>query len=143
MSKVKLIVCKGYGSELRPYESETGEVIDASITVPDTHDILAVVRTDFDADEDGSRRSNDAIDPVVRYERINNLVGRMCTLLDSMMSDPKQRKAAKDLFRQMAWDWYNGQTDFTVTEIWRKDKFPKTTAMQKQEHEELFGKSAQ
>lgn len=141
MSKVKLIVCEGYGSEQRPYKTETGKVIDLDVRVPDTHDILALVRTDFDAEEDGSRRSSDAIDPIVRYEQINVLVGRLLTLVDSMFADPKQRKAAKDLFRQTAWDWYTGQTsDLTVMDIWRKHKFPKTTAMQKQELDEMFGK---
>jgi hypothetical protein len=139
MSQVKLIVIEGYGSEQRPYKTETGKVIDLGVRVPDTHDILAVVRTDFDVEADGSKRSNDAIDPVIRYERINDLVGKLLTLVDSMFSDPKQRKAAKDLFKQVAWDWYNAQTDLTVTEIWRKDKFPKTAAMQKQEFEEVFG----
>src|SRR5258708_2927256 len=123
MSKVKLIVCEGYGSEQPPYKTETGRVVDLDVKEPDTHDILALVRSDFDVEADGSKRSNDAIDPVVRYEKINNLVGRMFTLLDSMLSDPKQRKAAKDLFMQMAWDWYHGQTDdLTVTDIWRKDR---------------------
>lgn len=141
MSQVKLIVCEGYGSEQRPFNSETGAVIDLNVNVPDTHDILAVVRSDFDVDEDGSRRSNDAIDPVVRIEKIGNLVGRLRTLVDSMFSDPKQRKAANDLFTQAAYDWYHGQTDFTVDEIWRKDRFPKTAVMQKQELEEVFVKS--
>lgn len=142
MSRVKLVVCEGYGGEQRPYKTETAKVLDLGVRVPDTHDILAVIRSDFDTDADGCRRTNDAVDPVIRYERINNLVGKIFTLLDSMLSDPKQRKAAKDLFMQMAWDWYHGQTDGTVNDAWRKDKFPKTTAMQRQEHDEIFGYSA-
>lgn len=141
MSKVKLIVCEGYGSERRPWRLGEGKVIDLGIEVPDTHDILAVIRSDFDVDEDGSRRVDDDINPVVRYERINDLVGKLLTLVDSMFSDPKQRKAAKDLFTQTAWSWYSGQTSDSVVEVWREDKFPKTTKMRKQELEEVFGKN--
>jgi len=138
MSKVKLIVCEGYGSDQRPYKTSEAKVIDLGLRVPDTHDILAVIRTDFDIDEDGSWRASDNIDPVIRYERINDLVGVLLTLVDSMFADPKQRKAAKDLFMQAAWNWYNAQaTDsMVISETWRKDKFPKTAAMQKQELEE-------
>src|SRR4030081_264432 len=90
MSKVKLIVCEGYGSEQRPYKSAEGKVIDLDVRVPDTHDILAVVRSDFDVQEDGSKQSSNTIEPIVRPEHINNLIGNLLTLLDSMFSDPKQ-----------------------------------------------------
>lgn len=143
MSQVKLIIREGYGGEQRPYKAETGKVIDLNVRVPDTHDIVALVRTDFDVEDDGSRRTNDAINPVVRYERINDLIGKLLTLVDSMFSDSEQRKAAKDVFKQCVWDWYSGQTDPGVIDIWRKGKFPKTAAMQEKEHEEVFGKTEQ
>ena len=141
MSQVKLIVCKGFGSETRPFEGEA-EVIDTGIRVPEDHEILSVIRTDFDADEHGDRQSSDDMDPVLHIRQVNGLIGRVLTLGDALFSDPKQRKAAKDLLRQAVWDWYTSQNDtMLVTEAWRRDKFPKTTAMQKQEHEEIFGKT--
>ena len=124
MSQVKLIVHEGYGGKYSAYTGE-GAVIDLGIRVPDTHDILAVVRSDFDVEQDGSKRSNDAIDPVVRYEKINNLVGRLVTLVDSMFSDPEQRKAAKDLFTQTTWNWYQAQVNDFALQTWRDDKASK------------------
>lgn len=123
MSKVKLIVCEGYGSQGRPRIGGTERVIDLKLEVPDNQDIMGVVRYDFNVEEDGSKRSNDALDPVIRYERINNLVGRLLTQVESIFADKEQRDAAKDLFKQIAWDWYMGQSD-ELTEPWRLNKFP-------------------
>lgn len=127
MSKVKLIVCEGYGSQAKPYSMGTEKVIDIGLRVPETYDIKGIVRTDFDEEWDErlkekTRRVSDAIDPVVRYERINDLVGKLLTLVDAMFPDREQRKAAKDLFKKTAWDWYMGQSD-GLTEPWRLDKF--------------------
>lgn len=124
MSKVKLIVCEGYGSQGKPRVGGTEKVIDLKIEVPDTYDIMGVIRTDFDVESDGSKRSSDELDPVIRFERINDLVGKLLTQVDAVFSDPKQRKAMKDLFRQIAWNWYMAQSD-ELTEPWRLDKFPK------------------
>lgn len=119
MSKVKLIICEGYGSQGRPRIDGTEKVIDLKLAVPDTHDIMGVVRFDFDEEPDGSKRVSDAIDPVVRYERINDLVGKTLTILDSASAN----QATKDLVKQACWNWYTGQSD-QLTESWRLDKFP-------------------
>ena len=123
MSKVKLIVCEGYGNQGIPRIGGTERVIDLNLEVSDTHDIMGVVRYDFDVDSKGESRSNDAIDPVVRYERINTLVGKVLSIIDAAISDPDQRKAVKDLAKGACWNWYTGMSD-ELTEPWRLDKFP-------------------
>jgi hypothetical protein len=123
MSKVKLIICEGYGNQGKPRIGNTEKIIDLGIEVPDTHDIMGVVRYDFDAEPNGDVRSNDELDPVIRYERINTLVGKLLTVIDATIVDKEQRQAQKDLFKQIAWDWYMGQRDELV-EPWRLDKFP-------------------
>lgn len=119
MSKVKLIICEGYGSQGRPRIGGTEKVVDLKIEIPDTHDIMGVVRTDFDAEPNGDVRSSDALDPVIRYERINDLVGKVLTILDAASAN----QATKDLVKQACWNWYTGQSD-ALTEPWRLDKFP-------------------
>lgn len=119
MSKVKLIVCEGYGNQGRPRIDGTEMVIDLKLEVPDTHDIMGVIRTDFDKEADGSKRMSDALDPVVRYERINDLVGKVLTILDAANAN----QPTKDLVKQVCWSWYTGQND-ALTEPWRLDKFP-------------------
>lgn len=109
MSKVKLVVCEGYGSSKRPYITENAEIIETNIEVPDTHDIVSLIRTDFDVESDGAKRVNDEIDPVMRHEAINGLVGRLLTVIDATFSDLEQRKAQKDIVMKVCWDWYNAQ----------------------------------
>lgn len=123
MSKVKLIIQEGYGSNYRPYIGGTDEVIDLKIEVPDTHDIKGIVRTDFDKEKDGSVRTNDELTPVIRHDRVNDLVGKLMTLADASFTDKEQRKAFKDILMQIPWTWYTGQTE-SLTEPWRGDKFP-------------------
>lgn len=36
---------------------------------------------------------------------VGNLEGKILTITDASVSDPEQRKALKDLFRQTIWDW--------------------------------------
>lgn len=36
---------------------------------------------------------------------INNLVGRMLTVVDASISDQEQRKALKDIVKQNVWSW--------------------------------------
>lgn len=114
MSKVKLVICKGYGSGNRPYETEDSRVIDTGIEVPDTHDIVSLIRTDFDVEEDGSKRVSDEVDPVMRHEAINGLVGKLLTIVDATFTDIEQRKAQKDIVMQACWDWYNAQGEHIV-----------------------------
>lgn len=109
MSKVKLVICEGYGSNQRPYLTEEAKVIDTGIEVPDTHDIVTLIRSDFDKDEDGTVRVSDEVDPVVRHEAINGLVGKLLTLVDATFTDVEQRKAQKDLVMKTCWEWYSGQ----------------------------------
>lgn len=119
-----MIIVKGYGSMGIPREMGTERVIDLDIDVPDTHDIVGIIRTDFDPEADGSVRSSDELTPSVRYERINDIVGKLLTLADASFSDKEQRKAFKDLLKQIPWDWYEAQREGMV-EAWRLDKFPR------------------
>ncbi len=50
----------------------------------------------------------------VRTSDIRYLEGSLLTLIEAMMSDPAQRKAAKDLIRQTLWDWANVKFDTAV-----------------------------
>ena len=124
MSKVKLITCEGYGSEKRPRIGGTEKVINIEIEIPDTHDITGIVRYDFDPETNGDKRLNDDINPIIKYECINNLVGKLLTIADASFTDVEQRKAFKDLLKQAAWNWYWAQSE-SLTEPWRLDKFPK------------------
>jgi len=110
MSTVTLVTVEGYGGQGIPRVTSSEKYVETGIRVPETHDIMAVVRDDFDPDEDGNRRGNRAIDPVVRYERINDLMGKILTLVDASTADAAQRKAQKDLFKQAVWGWYESQT---------------------------------
>lgn len=122
MSKVKLIVFEGYGSDRSPFVNNNAEVT-SDLQVPETYSIQGLVRTDFDGDKDGSRRTSDELLPVIDVGAINHLVGRIMTLADSMFSDKEQRKAAKDLLMRELWDWHGAEIEL-LTEPWRKDKFP-------------------
>jgi hypothetical protein len=115
MSKVKLIV-DSYGSL-----PGMGRVIDINLKLDEKEKVAGVIRTDFDTDEHGSTRVSDDINPVVPYEYINTLVGRLLTLIDASTVDKEQRQAQKDLFKQIAWDWYQSYGD-NLTPPWRKDK---------------------
>lgn len=43
---------------------------------------------------------------LVSYEALQNLEGKLLTLIDASFQDKEQRKAVKDMFRRMFWfDW--------------------------------------
>lgn len=120
MSKVSLVVCEGYGNQGAPRLSGTEKIIDLKMRVPETQDIMGVIREDFDPESSGDKRMSAAIDPVIRYERINNLVGKLLTLVDAAFIDIEQRKAMKDLVTQNCWDWYTSQQQEVVS-VWQKN----------------------
>jgi hypothetical protein len=55
----------------------------------------------------------------VSYEALQNLEGKVLTLIDASISDKEQRKAMKDLFRNIYWfQWISNS-------MWRgKNPFP-------------------
>lgn len=114
MSKVKLIVRK-HGS------LDDGRVVDIDLRVPESENVIGIIRTDFDTADDGSSRASDNIDPIVPYERINDLVGRLLTMIDATFTDKEQREAMKDLYKQIAWDWYGKQKE-PLHRPWDKDR---------------------
>jgi len=123
MAKIKLITQEGYGTERNPFIGGSEKVITLEQTLGKNEHIRGVVIYDFDIEEDGSRRGNDDILPVVPYEYINNLVARLLKVVDASYPDGEQRKAVRDLIMGEAWAWYHGQTD-SLIEPWRKDKYP-------------------
>lgn len=109
MPKVKLRIVEGYGTAANPYIGGTQADRETSIVLKDNEHIRAVVLSDFTPDKDGSVRSGIEEIPVIPYEFINHLVGKLLTVSDAAFSDVEQRKAFKDLFTQSVWQWYNGQ----------------------------------
>src|SRR3990167_1178817 len=99
MSRVKLLV-RPKGNSLGSYK-----VIEIDQNIANDVKVEAVVQTDFDPAEDGSRQTSDNLDPVVYVENMNNLTGRILTIADAAFQDPEQRKAAKDLLTKATWDW--------------------------------------
>lgn len=114
MSKVKLIV----GSLSIPND---GAVIRTGVSVPEDQRIVGIIRTDFDPASDGSVRASDDLDPVISYERINDLVGKLLTMIDATFTDKEQRQAMKDLYKQIAWDWYQNQQQ-PLQRPWENDR---------------------
>ncbi len=123
MSKVKLLVVEGGGTNSSPYIGGTERIIDLNVTIPENENIVEIIRYDFDTNEKGETRSNDDLQPVVTLSHINGLVGKVLTIVDASFSDPEQRKAAKDLLKDSIYGWYMSQGDM-FTDTWRKDKFP-------------------
>ena len=74
----------------------------------------------------------------VKYEfytpHISHLEGRMLTLVDASISDPEQRKALKDLFRQDIWTWAMGNNQATHDPHNHVDNDPD---IQRAKHEEV------
>jgi hypothetical protein len=114
MSRVKLVITEGYGTYTNPFIGDAS-VIDLDLKVPDTHNIIGVVRTDFDPGKDGSVRTSDDTAPIVYTAGINHLVGKLLTLADAAFNDQEQRKAFKDLVIQTTWDWYWGNSNTPVS----------------------------
>lgn len=114
MSKVKLIV-----KEFRALDN--GHVVETEVRVPEHQQVIGIIRTDFDPAEDGTTRASDDLAPVIPYERINDLVGKLLTQVEASIVDDTQRQAMKDLFKQIAWDWYTSQSK-ELHEPWRESR---------------------
>lgn len=123
MSKVKLITQEGFGTEANPFIGGSEKVLTLDIQLQPNEHIRGVVIYDFDIEEDGSRRSSDDIMPVVPYEFINGLVGKLMGVIDASLPEGTQHDAVRTLIMDKAWDWYHGQTE-SLVDPWRKDKFP-------------------
>lgn len=109
MTKVKLRVVEGYGTNQNPYIGGTGREVETDVILKDNEHVRAITLYDFPIEENGSQRASDDVIPVIPYEFINHLVGKVLTVADASFSDPEQRKAVKDLFTQAVWQWYEGQ----------------------------------
>ena len=114
MSKVKLITEK-------KNQLGFGELVSTDVEVPEDVTIIGLARSDFEPATDGSRRVNDDIVPIIHMQSINNLVGKLMTQVEASTPDPEQRKASKDIFRQIAWEWYTNHIE-NLTRAWRFDK---------------------
>lgn len=114
MSKVKLIV-DGINSP------DFGKVSEVVLTLKEGERVRGIVETDFEPNDKGERQVSDNLDVVVYIGDINNLVGRIKTLIEASTSDPEQRKAAKDVFNNEIWSWYTGRSE-ALGRAWRFDK---------------------
>ena len=121
MSKVKLIVEKRNSLD---FGYVSGEVL----PLKEGERVRGIVETDFEPDENGDQRVSDGLDVVIYIEDINNLVGRIKTLIEASTSDPEQRKAAKDVFNNEIWSWYTGRSE-TLSRAWRHDKGYETNVL--------------
>ncbi len=69
----------------------------------------------------GDRRS-----PVVQPNEMNGLVGKLLTLTDATFTDTVQRKAQKDVLRELLWDWRRSTADYQMSDVeqgWRPDGY--------------------
>lgn len=123
MSKVKLLVVEGNGSNYSPYIGGTEKVLHTTIELPEHLNIVQVIRCDFEADKNGNRRASDDIQPIITLDHMNSLVGKVLTIIDATFTDPEQRKASKDLLKETMYNWYMSQGE-AFTDTWRRDKFP-------------------
>lgn len=114
MSKVKLIMDERNSLDF-------GKVSDVVLTLKEDERVRGIVETDFEPNDKGERQTSDNLDPVIYIEDMNNLVGRIKTLVEASISDPEQRKAAKDVFNNEIWGWYTGRSE-TLGRAWRFDK---------------------
>lgn len=119
MSRVKLLV--------RPSNS-LGEykVIEVREHIDNDVKVEAVVKTDFDPEEDGSRQVSDMLSPVIHIENMNTLTGKVLTIADASFQDPEQRKAAKDLLTKAMWEWYHNTKEYSGR-YWHKVRKDYTT----------------
>lgn len=104
MSKVQLVVIDGYGTERNPYIGGTTRTVDVDVDLGENGNIRRVIVP-------YSSRSLDEVLPVVPHEFINNLVGRLMTLVDLSFNDAEQKKAFRELLIERVWSWYHGQCD--------------------------------
>lgn len=54
---------------------------------------------------------------VIRYNDIEQIVGRLLTYVDATYSDTEQRKAHKDIVKQLVYDWSNDLRTRATQEI--------------------------
>jgi len=73
--------------------------------------VRAVIEYNFPIEADGSQRVGEDYEPVVTIAHMNNLNGKLMTLVEATFSDPEQRHAMKDIFGQTIWGWYMGNMD--------------------------------
>jgi|SRR6185312_5933327 len=114
MSTVKLITRKSN-------DLNFGDVVELDLKLAEDVNVIGVVRSDFEVEENGDRRVSDGLDTVMSIEDINNLQGRLLTLVEAFITDPEQRKAAKDLVKQNTWSWYTERMD-GLSRAWRFNK---------------------
>src|ERR1700712_3442219 len=105
MSKVKLITQQGFGSEANPIKDGSEKVVTLDLELGINEHVRGVVIYDFDVQEDGSRRGSDDVLPVIPYESINGLVGRLMGVIDASFNDKQKRDAVRSLLMDTAWAW--------------------------------------
>lgn len=78
-----------------------------TIEIDEKRKAIGIVLAEFAPDSDGTKRVSGEFLPVIGVDDMNNLSGKLMTLIDATFVDKEQRKAMKDLFTQTAWGWYH------------------------------------
>lgn len=114
MSKVKLVV--------KPHRTlSNGSVVSTEVSVPENMQIVGVIRTDFDKDDEGIRRVSDDLAAVLSVDDINVIVGKLLTVIDATFVDKEQRQAMKDIFKTELWSWEQILVQ-RITPAWEEDR---------------------
>ena len=82
-----------------------------TIEIDEKRSAIGIVLAEFEPDSDGTKRVSGEFLPVIGINDMNNLSGKLMTLIDATFSDAEQRKAMKDLFTQTAWGWFHDRAD--------------------------------
>lgn len=86
-----------------------------SIEIPDRFDMLSP-RAIFLNEDDSENIPAHATGTIVERRDINALVGQLLTYVDATFSDPEQRKAHKDIIKQIVYqshlDWQYRATEY-------------------------------
>lgn len=113
MSRVQLIVAS--------YNSlEAGRMVSTDVKIENHEYVRGVDIYDFEPEGD-TKRVSSQLDPVLRIEDINRLVGQLLTFIDASISEPIQRQAMKDEIKQKVWNW-DEALQSPITRAWRKNK---------------------
>lgn len=116
MSKVSLVISEY--SEL----PGSGSIYETDTSVEENkHHVTGVVIHDHRTNTDGVRTVSPFIEPVIGVSDVNNLVGKELTFIEATFTDSEQRKAMKDLFTQVIWDWYNDRRE-NASQPWFREQ---------------------
>lgn len=87
------------------------EKVEGVVELDDRRGVKGVVLNNFAPDSDGTKRISSEILPCIGINDMNNLSGKLMTIIDASFSDKEQRKAMKDVISQSTWGWFHDRLD--------------------------------